>query len=84
VSTQILWERLIYKVAEASMKNLPTSFVSDTNEGRVIILIMNENDDVGWIDAAELAQSAGITTEQYSTWLNSMYEMGTVSDRKTH
>ena len=68
------------------MKNLPTSFLSDTNEGRVIVLIMNKNDDVGWIDAAELAQSAGITIEQYPAWLNSMYEMGTVavSDRKTH
>ncbi len=68
------------------MKNLPTSFLSDTNEGRVIVRIMNKNDDVGWIDAAELAQSAGITTEQYPAWLNSMYEMGTVtvSDRKTH
>lgn len=68
------------------MKNLPTSFLSDANEGRVIVRIMNKNNDVGWIDAAELAQSAGITTEQYPAWLNSMYEMGTVtvSDRKTH
>jgi len=41
---------------------------------------------VDWIDAAEFAQSAGITPERYPTWLNSMHEIGAVavSDRKTH
>lgn len=68
------------------MKSLVTSSSSTINKGRVIVPIINKNNDVDWIDAAELAQSAGITTEQYPAWLNSMYEMGaiTVSDRKTH
>jgi len=68
------------------MKNLLTSSLFTINEGRIIIPVMNRNNDVHWIDAAELAESAGITTEQFPAWLNSMYEMGviTVSDRKTH
>lgn len=68
------------------MKNLLTSSLSAINKGRVLVLIMNKNDDVNWIDAAELAQFAGITTEQYPAWLNSMQEIGAigVSDRKTH
>lgn len=68
------------------MKSLLTSSLSIINKGRVIVPIMNKNNDIDWIDAAELAQSAGITTEQYPAWLNSMYEMGviTISDRKTH
>ena len=77
----------MYIAAEADMKHLHTSYLSTNNEGRVIVPVMNSrSNDVNWIDAAELAESAGITTEQYSTWLNSMYEMGvvTVSDRKTH
>ena len=67
------------------MKSLLTSSVTTINEGRVLVPIMNNN-DVDWVDAAELAESAGITTEQYPAWLNSMYEIGavTVSDTKTH
>jgi hypothetical protein len=67
------------------MKNLPTSLYP-TDEGRVLVLIRNKNGDIDWIDAAEFAQSAGITTERYPAWLNSMQEIGavTISDRKTH
>ena len=67
------------------MKILLISSLSTINEGRVLVPIMNNN-DVDWVDAAELAESAGITTEQYPAWLNSMYEIGavTVSDTKTH
>jgi hypothetical protein len=41
---------------------------------------------VDWIDAAEFAQSAGITAERYHCWLNSMREIGAVvvSDKKPH
>jgi len=41
---------------------------------------------VDWIDAAELAESVGITFEQYPAWLNSMHELGAVavSDRIAH
>ena len=69
-----------------NMKNLNTSSLCPIEIGRILILTKNQNGDVDWIDAAELAQSAGITTEQYPAWLNSMYEMGviTISDRKTH
>jgi len=69
------------------MKKLLTSSLSTINEGRVLVLIMQKNDYIDWIDAAELAQSTGITTEQYSAWLNLIYEIGgaiTVSDRKAH
>lgn len=68
------------------MKNLHTSILSVRNEGRVIVPVINVNNDIHWIDAAEAAQFAGITTEQFPVWLNSMYEMGvtTVSDIKTH
>ena len=47
------------------MKNLLASSLSPIDEGRVLVLTMDKNGDVDWIDAAELAQSAGITTEQY-------------------
>jgi hypothetical protein len=69
---------------EVCMKSILTSSLSTINEGRVLVPILNNN-DVDWVDAAELAQSVGITTEQYPGWLNSMYEMGaiTVSDTKT-
>lgn len=68
------------------MKNLLTSSLSAINEGRVLVLIMHKNNDIDWIDAAELAEFAGITTEQYPAWLNSIYEIGAikVSDRKAH
>lgn len=69
------------------MKKLLTSSLSAINEGRGLVLIMHKNDYIDWIDAAELAQSSGITTEQYPTWLNLIYEIGgaiTVSDRKAH
>jgi len=68
------------------MKTLLIPSLSVINEGRVIVPTTNRNNDVNWIDAAELAQSAGITIEQFPSWLNWMYEMGviTVSDRKTH
>ena len=69
------------------MEKLLTSTLSARNEGRIIVPVINNRDnDVHWIDAAEVAQSAGITTEQFPAWLNSMYEMGviTVSDIKTH
>jgi hypothetical protein len=68
------------------MGNLLTSPLSSSDEGRVLVLTKDKNGDVDWIDAAELAQSAGITTKQYPVWLNSMRETRTVavSDRKTH
>ena len=68
------------------MKNLLASSLSPIDEGRVLVLTMDKNGDVDWIDAAELAQSAGITTERYPAWLNSMREIGAVavSDKKTH
>ena len=68
------------------MKNLLASSLSPIDEGRVLVLTMDKKGDVDWIDAAELAQSAGITTEQYPAWLNSMHETGAIatSDRKTH
>jgi hypothetical protein len=68
------------------MGNLLTSSLSSSDEGRVLVLTKDKNGDADWIDAAELAQSAGITTERYPAWLNSMREIGAVavSDRKTH
>ena len=68
------------------MKNLLASSLSPIDEGRVLVLTMDKNGDEDWIDAAELAQSAGITTEQYPAWLNSMHETGAIatSGRKTH
>jgi DNA-binding beta-propeller fold protein YncE len=68
------------------MKNLLTSSLSPTDEGRFLIVTKDKNGDVDWIDAAEFAQLAGIKTERYPAWLNSMQEIGavTASDRKTH
>jgi hypothetical protein len=68
------------------MGNLLTSPLSSSDEGRVLVLTKDKNGDVDWIDAAELAQSTGITTKQYPAWLNSMRETRAVavSDRKTH
>lgn len=53
---------------------------------RVLVLTENADGAVDWIDAAELAESVGITCEQYPAWLNSMHELGavTVSDRIVH
>ena len=67
------------------MKSLVTSSLSTINGARILVPIMNHN-DVSWIDAAEFAEAAGISTDQYPGWLNSMYEMGAVvvSDKKTH
>jgi len=69
-----------------NMKNLNTSSLCPIEIGRILILTKNQNGDVDWIDAAELAQSVGITTEEYPAWLNSMHEIGAIamSDRKTH
>lgn len=68
------------------MDNLLASILFARNEGRVIVPVINGNNDIHWIDAAEAAQFAGITADQFPAWLNSMYEMGviTVSDIKTH
>lgn len=69
-----------------NMKNLNTSSLCPIEVGRILILTKNQNGDVDWMDAAELAQSVGITNEQYPAWLNSMHEIGAIamSDRKTH
>ena len=68
------------------MGNLLTPSLSSSDEGRALVLTKDKSGDVDWIDAAELAQSAGITTKQYPAWLNSMRETGAVavSDRRTH
>ena len=68
------------------MKNLHTSSLLSDNVGRILVLTKDKNGDIDWIDAAEFAQSAGITPERYPAWLHSMYEIGAVavSDRKTH
>lgn len=68
------------------MKNLLTSTLSSTDGGRILVVTKDKNGDIDWIDAAEFAQSVGITTERYPAWLNSMQEIGAVavSDRKTH
>lgn len=53
---------------------------------RVLVLTEGADGTVDWIDAAELAESVGITFEQYPAWLNSMNELGAVavSDRMAH
>ena len=53
---------------------------------RVLVLTESADGAVDWIDAAELAESVGITFEQYPAWLNSMHELGAVavSDRIAH
>ena len=68
------------------MENLLTSLLPSKDDGRILVITKDRNGDLDWIDAAEFAQSAGITPEQYPTWLNSMREMGAVavSDKKTH
>lgn len=68
------------------MENLLTSSLTPIDKGRILVITKDKNGDVDWMDAAEFAQSTGITTEQYPAWLNSMREIGAVavSDRKTH
>ena len=68
------------------MENLLTSLLPSRDEGRILVITKDKNGDLDWIDAAEFAQSAGITPEQYPAWLNSMREMGAVavSDKKAH
>lgn len=68
------------------MKNLLNSTLSPADEGRILVPTKDKNGDIDWIDAAEFAQSAGITTERYPAWLNSMQVIGAIaiSDRKTH
>lgn len=66
------------------MKKLLSS--SSTLKTRVLVLTEGDDGTVDWIDAAELAESVGITFEQYPAWLNSMHELGAVavSDRTAH
>jgi len=68
------------------MENLLTSSLTPIDEGRILVIAKDKNGGMDWIDAAEFAQSAGITTERYPAWLNSMREIGAiaVSDKKTH
>jgi hypothetical protein len=66
------------------MKKLLSS--SPEIKKRVLVLTESADGAVDWIDAAELAESVGITFEQYPAWLNSMHELGAVavSDRMAH
>lgn len=66
------------------MENLLIS--SSAKKGRSLVLTEDANGAVDWIDAAELAESVGITFEQYPEWINSMHEIGAVavSDRIAH
>jgi len=66
------------------MKKLLSS--SPEIKKRVLVLTEGADGVVDWIDAAELAESVGITFEQYPAWLNSMHELGAVavSDRMAH
>ncbi len=68
------------------MENLLTSSLTPIDEGRILVIAKDKNGDMDWIDAAEFAQSTGITTERYPAWLSSMREIGAiaVSDKKTH
>ncbi len=68
------------------MENSLTSLLPSSDKGRILVITKDRNGDVDWIDAAEFAQSTGITSEKYPAWLNSMREMGAVavSDIKTH
>ena len=67
-----------------NMKKLLSS--SPEIKKRVLVLTESADGAVDWIDAAELAESVGITFEQYPAWLNSMHELGavSVSDRMAH
>jgi hypothetical protein len=67
-----------------NMKKLLSS--STEIKKRVLVLTESADGAVDWIDAAELAESVGITIEQYPAWLNSMHELGAVavSDRMAH
>jgi len=47
------------------MKNLLTSILSARNVRRVIVPVINGNNDIYWIDAAGVAQFTRITTEQF-------------------
>ena len=60
--------------------------LSSKTKKRVLVLTESPDGDVDWIDAAELAESVGITYEQYPAWLNSMHDLGAVaiSDRMAH
>ncbi len=66
------------------MKKLLSS--SPAIKKRVLVLTEGADGAVDWIDAAELAESVGITFEQYPAWLNSMHELGAVavSDSMAH
>jgi hypothetical protein len=66
------------------MKKLPPS--SSAIKKRALVLTEGVDGAVDWIDAAELAESVGITFKQYPAWLNSMHEFGAVavSDRIAH
>lgn len=66
------------------MKKLPPS--SSVIKKRALVLTESADGVMDWIDAAELAESVGITIEQYPAWLNSMHELGAVavSDRIAH
>ena len=66
------------------MKKLPSS--PSIIKKRALVLTEGADGVVDWIDAAELAESVGITFEQYPAWLNSMHELGAVavSDRIAH
>jgi len=66
------------------MKNLLTS--SSAKKGRSLVLTEGADGTMDWIDAAELAESVGITFEQYPAWINSIHELGAVavSDKMAH
>ena len=66
------------------MKKLLSS--SSEIKKRALVLTENTDGDVDWVDAAEMAESVGITLEQYPVWLNSMHELGAVavSDKRVH
>ena len=68
------------------MRNLFNPSLLSKDKNRILVLFKDKNGNTDWIDAAELAQAAGITPEKYPTWLNSIYETGEVviSDSKSH
>ena len=68
------------------MKDIFNFTLSPADKRRILVVTKDKNGDIDWIDAAEFAQSVGITSELYPVWLNSMQEIGAVavSDRKTH
>ena len=65
------------------MKKLPSP---SAIKKRTLVLTESTDGAVDWIDAAELAESVGITFEQYPAWLYSMHELGAVatSNRIAH